>query len=284
MHHKTIPLHDFTVDDETSIPFRYLPLEQKDDHDVSVPHRHNYYEIFIFQKGGGFHEIDFNEYPIEANSIHFVSPGQVHRVQRSAGAVGHVIFFSRDFFMITPQQETLLNDLPLGSGTDTPPIIKLPAIDMDRLLPILRALEAESQQQKQWYEEMVRQYLSILLLEFKRHVPAKVLPTPDAEAQLSRQFKTLLEKHFRTKHQVQDYAQLLHTTPKALNAALNKHTGVTASGHIYNRLLLEAKRLLKHSTLSVKEIAFFLSYEDPAHFSKFFKAQTGVSPAEFRER
>ena len=49
MFHKSIPLHDFTQDDETSVAFSFVPLEQKDDHDASVPHRHNYFEIFMLK-------------------------------------------------------------------------------------------------------------------------------------------------------------------------------------------------------------------------------------------
>ncbi len=293
MHHQSIPQHNFTVDDATSIPFRYLPLELKDDHDVSVPHRHNYYEIFIFVQGGGTHEIDFEKYAIESNSLHFVSPGQVHKVQRTSSSFGWVIFFSRDFFMVAPQQEALLTNLPFIHPNGGQPVLKLSTDDLERLAPILKALEAESKSKGAFYEDVVRNYLGILLLECKRaptptstlnSAALSITASTDPEAQLSRDFKLLLEKHFRTQHQVQDYASLLNTTPKSLNQALTKYTGTTASGHIFNRLTLEAKRLLRHSTLSVKEIAFFLNYEDPAHFSKFFKAQTGVSPAEFRSQ
>lgn len=283
MFHKSIPLHDFTRDDETSVAFRYMPLEQKDDHDASVPHRHNYFEIFIFMEGGGVHEIDFESYPIESNSIHFVSPGQVHQVKRTAKSYGQVIFFSRDFFMVAPQQTELLNNLPFVNQNGAPPVLQLAPEQMAQLLPTLKAMEQESLKQEPYYEEAVRHYLSLLLLVCRRNATDANNEPPSAEARLCQDFKSLLEQNFRTLHQVKDYAQLLNTTPKSLNQALSNLTGATASTHIFNRLILEAKRLLRHSTLSIKEIAYFLNYDDPAHFSKFFKGQTGQSPAEFRE-
>ncbi len=283
MFHKSIPLHDFTKDDETSVAFRYLPLELKDDHDASVPHRHNYYEIFIFMEGGGVHEIDFETYPIESYSIQFVSPGQVHQVKRTASSFGQVIFFSRDFFMVAPQQEELLSNLPFINRNDAKPVLQLSATDMEDIMPILQAMDKESKSQEPFYEEAVRHYLSLLLLTCRRRASSASVEATTIEGKLCQDFKALLEKHFRMEHQVKAYAQMLTTTPKGLNQALTNYTGITASAHIFNRIILEAKRLLRHSTLSIKEIAFFLNYEDPAHFSKFFKGQTGSSPAEFRE-
>ncbi len=283
MQQQAIPLHNFTQDDATSIPFRYLALELKNDHDASVPHRHNYYEIFVFKQGGGTHEIDFETYPIEHNSIHFVSPGQVHHVKRSVGSFGHIIFFSRDFFLVSPQQQALLSELSFVNNNGALPVIQFTPSEMQGLQPILQALQNESTHRVDYYEEAIRQYLSLLLIECRRRAPEAIIQTPSAEAQLCREFKNLLEKHFTVQHKVQYYAQVLNSTPKALNQALTKYTGNTASTLIFNRLTLEAKRLLRHSTLSVKEIAYFLNYDDPAHFSKFFKAQTSVSPAEYRD-
>lgn len=183
--------------------------------------------------------------------------------------------------MVSPQLENLLTNHPFAQQ----PILTLAPGQMATLMPILQAFEVESQQRDAFYEDVVRLYLALLLLECKRRLAGRhnTLTDSSYDAQLCQNFKSLLEKHFKSQHQVQAYAKLLGTTPKALNQALSKHTGQTASAHIFNRLTLEAKRLLRHSALSVKEIAFLLNYDDPAHFSKFFKAQTGLSPADFRE-
>ncbi|MDQ3073080.1 MAG: AraC family ligand binding domain-containing protein, partial [Bacteroidota bacterium] len=80
-----LPFHNFSADDESSVPFKIVPIEKNAPYDTSVPHRHNYYEVFFFTQGGGTHFIDFRHYPIVPNSIHIVSPGQVHKVQREEG-------------------------------------------------------------------------------------------------------------------------------------------------------------------------------------------------------
>ncbi|MDZ7848395.1 MAG: AraC family ligand binding domain-containing protein [Owenweeksia sp.] len=90
-----IPLHHFTKDDETSIPFRIEELAQDSGYDTGVPHRHNYYEIFFFEKGGGEHRIDFEVLPVQSRSIHFVSPGQVHLLKIVPRIRGAQLFFFR---------------------------------------------------------------------------------------------------------------------------------------------------------------------------------------------
>ena len=84
-------------------------------------------------------------------------------------------------------------------------------------------------------------------------------------------------------HQVQDYAGLMAITEKYLNELCKKTAGKTASELIHERIILEAKRLLLHSDLNNKEVAYFLSFDDPSHFSKFFKRKTGRTPSQFRK-
>ena len=89
-----IPIHDFSKDDERSIPFSFKSLKGPTGYDVSVPHRHNFYEILIFIKGSGSHEIDFYAIPIEPYSIHFISPGQVYNLKQSGDTEGYLLIFS----------------------------------------------------------------------------------------------------------------------------------------------------------------------------------------------
>lgn len=280
---KHIPVHDFSEDDASSIPFQFLALEDKEDHDVSVPHRHNYYEIFIFNRGPGRHMIDFEQYPIEAGSIHFVSPGQVHQVQRKKGSFGKVIFFSRDFLLSNSSNKHLLFELPYLNSNGRP-VMQLSKGEMQELAPILAGLQKESEGALDYGEEIVRAQLHVLLLKCQRYYAArKPLAEADTPPSKMRDFRVALEQNFRELHQVQDYAALLHTNTKSLNQLCKEASGKTASECIFDRILLEAKRLLIHSEWSVKEVAVFLNYEDPAHFSKFFKKYTGQSPSEFRE-
>jgi AraC family transcriptional regulator, transcriptional activator of pobA len=95
-------------------------------------------------------------------------------------------------------------------------------------------------------------------------------------------FKELVESHFHEWHQVQDYASALSVTPGYLNDVIRESLPLSAKEYIQSRLILEAKRISLYTKKSGKEIGYDLGFEDPSHFSKFFKLQTGQSLAEFK--
>ena len=282
----SIPLHDFTQDDATSIPFMVEKLEKKEDYDTTLPHRHNYYEIFFFEKGGGTHEIDFEVNPIADNSLHFVSPGQVHLVRRELDSNGYVVFFSRDFYYLNLQNRDVLFDMPFFNNNSPRPIIDLAPEEKQPIVDLVLRIRDESESDNPFKEELLRSYLNVLLIQCQRIFLEKETersPSFKPGGGSYREFRVLLENNFTRLHQVADYADLLSITPSHLNESCKKASGQTASELIHNRIILEAKRLLLHSDLSAKEIGYFLHFEDPSYFSRFFKKKTGMQPGVFRK-
>ncbi len=98
-----------------------------------------------------------------------------------------------------------------------------------------------------------------------------------------RQYEELLEQQFLTVREVAAYAEQMHLTPNYLNSICKKVLGKTASQLLHERLTIEARRLLTHTTRSVKEISFLLGFDDPSYFVRFFKKHTRQTPAEFRQ-
>ena len=285
MSSETIPLHDFIKDDASSIPFQLIPLEKKSHYDSSKAHRHNYYEIFIFNEGGGTHYIDFEAFPIASNSVHFVSPGQVHLVQRELNSHGYVILFSRDFYYLNQQDKNLLFELPFLNNNNPKPIIELNDKQFEFILQLMQQISQECEETDASQEPLVQSYLNILLLKCKQFYhndqPEHSGP-PDPIMQLVYKFRIMVEQQFRNMHLVKEYANELAVSPEQLNEATKKHLGRHASDMIADRILLEAKRLLLHSALTTKEVAFFLNFEDPSYFSRFFRNKAGQTPTQFK--
>ena len=84
-------------------------------------------------------------------------------------------------------------------------------------------------------------------------------------------------------HQVKDYAELLCVTPNYLNEVIKLSINSSAKDFIQDRIILEAKRMAIFTGKSGKEIGFELGFEDPSHFSKFFKTNAGLSLQDFKE-
>jgi AraC-like DNA-binding protein len=99
---------------------------------------------------------------------------------------------------------------------------------------------------------------------------------------LVKRFFQLLEENYQKNISVNEYASQLAITPHHLTQTIKELTGKTASKIIQEKQLLETKRLLTHTNLSVTEISSMLNFSDQSYFTKFFKRMTGKTPLAFR--
>jgi len=99
-----------------------------------------------------------------------------------------------------------------------------------------------------------------------------------------REFNYLVETHFKTKHTVSEYADLLNKSPKTLSNFFAKQKQRSPLQVIQQRILLEARRLLAYTEMAIKEIAYEIGFDSVQTFSRFFKKKEGVSPLEYRKQ
>ena len=252
-----------------------------------VPHRHNYYSIIWVREGTGKHFIDFKTYNVQAGTIYFISPEQVHDLKMNAGHSGDVMLFTTDFIEQNGIPVHWLHESGFFFRCDDVAPLTIPAgWDTTALNSIVLQIAREYNEQDRFYTEAIAALLKLFLLECKRirettgfHVEERM----HSKAQLIKQFKDLLDAHFHEWHKVSDYAAQLHITANYLNEVISNETGISAKDFIINRIMLEAKRLATYSQTSAKEVAYQLGFEDPAHFSKVFRQQQGTSFTGFRE-
>jgi AraC family transcriptional activator of pobA len=282
-----IPIHRFTKKD---IPFEIVKLDEAmaEDYDARAPHRHNYYEIFIFYKGGGTHKIDFHDYEIETNALHFISPGQVHLVKRAKGCKGYVITFHEELYALHDQHKNFLQQITLYHNYKDPALFTCSEEEMFVFQRLIDRIEQEYVSEGIMREELMRSYLNIFLIhstrifQQKNHGKKKEKYSQSGNYILQK-FRQLLDEHYVKKQTVNEYAEEMAITPGHLNDVIKKMTGATASSHISERIILEAKRLLLNTNHSIKEISFLLGFDDPTYFGRFFRKSTSFTPGDFRE-
>ena len=97
-----------------------------------------------------------------------------------------------------------------------------------------------------------------------------------------KQFTHLLGEHFREERSVGFYARQLCITPKYLTTPIKRISGQSVSEWIDNYVILEAKTLLKYSTMSIQEIAYYLNFPNQSFFGSYFKRNTGMSPSQYK--
>src|SRR4051812_23379979 len=113
MKNKSIPTYDIYKKLESDLQFECWTLEETHNpYNSTLPHRHNYYEIFFFEGTGGVQEIDFEGYAIKKNTLHFISPLQVHLLKRKLSVRGYVFSFTKEFFTLNSTDAIALDDFP----------------------------------------------------------------------------------------------------------------------------------------------------------------------------
>lgn len=284
----TIPLiaESFCTNGEP-FPFKFEVIPAKKRRDTAEVHRHSIYEIMLFEKGGGHHLIDFENIPITDYTMHFISPGQVHQLDRDPDSSGWVILFSDEFFYFNQHNKDLLFELPFFHHKTSRPVLNLTKEHFEEIQTLFFTLQEEFHSNRKYRLNLLQSYIHILLLRGKELFEGKqdIAPRNDnAYARIIYNFKNLIEKHFLKLHQVNDYAAILNITPNHLNGVCKTVLGKNASELIKDRIALEAKRLLIFSGMNIKEISFALNFEDPSLFTRFFKNQNGTTPYDFQRQ
>lgn len=265
-----------------SVEFDFAPLKYR----LSIlpyPHRHDFYHIVWVTHGRGRHIIDSTVYPVRPNAIFFMSPNQVHDIDLPPDTTGYVMNFSAQFFVLTLQNKELLHEIPFYRLRNSTPVLYATEPQASQLRRIVELIEDEYGAEQAGYQDIIRSYLHVFLMQAGRLVDPEGRSVVSSRAFfLTRQFKALLEQHLLTLNGAKDYAQKLKVTERHLMDATKQATGFTANELIRDRILLEAKRLLIHADVPVAEIASMLQFHDPAYFSRFFRQHVGVAPLEFR--
>lgn len=274
-----IPIHDIAEIHKKELSMNQLVTLTH--YDSSQAHRHNYFEFFVFTKGGGFHVIDFVEFPIQDKSIHIVAPGQVHQVKRELDSNGFVFIFELNLFDNFKEIENLLFNHICFDVNEFSPIYHFNSFLANEFMAKTEKAWEEFNSKVPFKNLVVMNHLAYLLLHCLRVKNNDHSEMEFKNNDIYTSFRRLLNKEYKTLKKVKDYATILNVSEKQLNEILHHRTGETASSFIYKQLILEAKRLL-NTGISAKEVAYELNFIDPAHFSKFFKTQTGLSPSDFK--
>lgn len=197
----------------------------------------------------------------------------------------HGIVFNREFYCILDHDEEVSCNGILFFGTQEIPIITLLGDELRKFDMLLQVFIDEFETPDKIQGEMLQMMLKRFIIKCVRLAKEQLISAElnNNQIDLIRQFNILVDSHFKEKHHVRDYADLLNKSPKTLSNLFSIYNQRTPQQIIHDRLILEAKRLLYFSDKNITEIGFDLGYEDAAYFSRFFKKQTGKSPKEFKQ-
>lgn len=241
----------------------------------------------LFLPGNTSVKIDFQSYRLDTDALLFINPKVLIRVSKSEQNQEVLLYFNRDFYCIEIHDQEVACDGILYNNVFEIPFIALDESQSQDIQSIIREIQFEMQNEDASTEEMLRILLKLIILKSTRiwkqqHRLANI--NQQSDVQFLRRFSKLVEQHYKTHHTVADYAALLFVTPKNLSKKIGLISKSTPNDIIKDRIILESKRLLAHTTMTVKEIAYSLNYDDDAYFVRFFTKNTGISPTSFRRQ
>jgi AraC-like DNA-binding protein len=249
-----------------------------------TPVRAGYYALVCIESGVMRINIDLRYYEIKKNDMLIVRPSQIMQVESiSPDTRGRMIAFDKSF--LAGEHGQLFEQLALLSPTSSP-VLSLrhdEACDLPNTIShIKRKVEdIHRPHRRQIAINLIRSFLlEIDTLYDQRNV--EVEKTFSRKEQVNTHFLSLLSEHFLQERTVIFYADLLNITPNYLTELTKEFTGKTAGDLIDDRVILEAKVLLKNPDLTIKSIAEMLNFSDQFFFSKYFKNSTGISPSAYR--
>ena len=243
--------------------------------------RNDHYVFLLCEKGSGKLMVDFENIILNGSSIYYTVPGQInHRIYDQCVAGWYVAIDSQlvcnEFRNIFEGKLGLQTPLKLNSGLFA---------QCHSILNIINNRigdKSNSRFDSEVMNTLLQSFMGIVAGGYSQQDNFDVQTS--RSKQITHQFKMILAENFRTLKSPLAYAQRLNITENYLNETIKNSTGFPVSYWIRSEILMEAKRLLFHTTLTLKEIAHVVGYDDPAYFSKVFKKYEGLSPVNFREK
>ncbi|MFC3559194.1 helix-turn-helix domain-containing protein [Pedobacter jamesrossensis] len=247
---------------------------------LNDPGRKDFFEIVWLKNEDPLHGISDPALGIKGDWIYLIPPYRVHQLNK-AGKNGELISFKRS--MLEEEDKDFLLDLfRIFNVQGEFSCLRLDEASSKELGDIYHIIETEYNRESNSFV-MLKALLKVFLLklisvkehEFTHH---------DIHQKRLYEFLMLLESNFQTVTNIDFYAGKLGISSKRLNQILKEKLNKTGTQIIHDRIILEAKRKIIHSEVTIKEIAYDLGFTDRPYFSRFFKKQTGETPEEFQKK
>jgi len=264
-------------------PIKIVKAEQRSFREKAVflsPHRKNFYHFVYVKKGTGRHWVDMVPYHLKPDTFYITVPEQVHLAEEVTLS-GTLIFFKKDYFALN--NRWALENLPVIKNSHRAYELILQFEEVEYIEGLLEKLHAEYEKENLFQQEMLDAYMQALLIYLNRIYERQYENSiPILNRQLLTRYQECIEVRFKELHDVGAYAKLLNISTSHLNNLVREQSGRTAMEHIHTRLVLEGKRLLFNTSMSVKEIAFELGFKDDSYFNRFFKRCENITPTAYR--
>ncbi len=259
--------------------FRRVPPDHFDH-----PQRPAFHLLMLFSSGATTHFLDFERLRCTARTLLHVRPGQVQQFVPGAQVEATVVLFMPEFVL---PDEAANHPLVLGSALDHAAPNGAVNLDADSYGRVCAGFAAIIDEYKRsdgstTCANILQHQLQVLLLQIARCSDRHEAASISSYHRTVRHFLTDVEAHFMRTRRVQDYADRLGCSTKALRRACLAVRGLPPKMMIEERVILEAKRLIAYTPWPTESIAETVGFGEATNFVKFFHHHAGITPSQFR--
>ncbi len=245
------------------------------------PKRLAFHLVLFGIRGAGSMMVDFAPVPLGVGRFVVVTHGRVHSFPSAPGPDAWMMLVAPEFLTLDPHGVDPLRGARVLSPMWPVPSLQLPAADRRELGALTEQIRAEHDRPEDAIQPaLLSALLRAVLLRAERIARADNRPSPPAELE---RFFTILERDCLRTREVAHYARQAGISPRRLGELVNDHAGRSTKQLIDERVVLEHKRLLAHTDVSVKELAERTGFAEPTNLVKFFRHHTGTTPLAFRD-
>lgn len=273
----------FSVPDNNK---EYLFVSSGDHPYHEEPYRAESYAIAYIKEGGLRLNVGLSSWDVDAPAIITLGPSVIRYFSKRSDLLKMDVIFFKDTFLLERYADLFF--LFKYDFFDNSDLIVLPLreayfIKINKIFELIQLTQAAGGFHQ---EELVRSYIFALVYDidayYRAHMPDTPLPLKGHL--LFTKFRQLLGKNYMQERKLHFYASQLYLLPKSLSAAIKKQTGRSAGKWIDDTVMLEAKVLLQNKTLSISQISSMLNFSEQSVFGKFFRANSGMSPVQYRKQ
>lgn len=241
----------------------------------SVPHAHNYAELFYTVGGRGQFRIEDQLYPVKTNQLVIVNPHVVHtEVSYEATPLEYIVLGIEGL------------ELSFG-GEEGSQFCILDCQRSDDILSCMRSILRELEGQQPGYQRICQAFMEILILRLSRQSSSLAAVSVQAPAAASRQCATIrryIDQHFKEPLNLELLAGEAFVNKYYLAHAFKKEYGISPINYMLCRRIEESKYLLAETDLPLSQISQALGFSSPSYFSQSFRRSEGLSPTEYRQQ
>jgi AraC-like DNA-binding protein len=266
------PKYHFTIERQADLLADMEIWEPAEEGVFEPGHFHSYYEILVFKRGGGTHQMANDIHEVEDYSIHILTNNNFHELKRTTETDGFEIIFSEVFLEQLQQFDRKTNYIQYFSESR-----------------VLNFGKEEFSEFQVYFDELIKHkdnqsfFCNLVSLVLLKLISSNLNGNKSsANITFEKALLGLLNKHYKEKQTLEFYATKLNMSLNTFQRHTKSAFGKSIIELQNEKIIQEVKFLLTKSEVSIKEISLDFNFTDESHFTHFFKKNIGVSPSAFR--